>query len=40
MCVGILCLGVKHSLIHSHNFFRVFGGSVSVGFLLLEVDMW
>ena len=30
VCVGILFFGVKHSLIHSHNFFRVFGGSVSV----------
>ena len=25
------CFGVKHSLIHSRNFFRVFGESISVG---------
>ena len=31
MCVGILFVGVKHSSTNSHNFFRVFGGSVSVG---------
>ena len=28
---GSLLFFVQHSLIHSHKFFRVFGGSVSVG---------
>ena len=32
MCVlEFYFLGVKHSLIHPNNFFRVFGGSVIVG---------
>ena len=31
VCVGILFFGVKHTFTHSHNFFHVSGGSVSVG---------
>ena len=31
VCGGTLLLFVQHSLIHSHNFFCVSGGSVSVG---------
>ena len=30
-CGGTLLILVQHSLIHSHNFFHVLGGNVSVG---------
>ena len=31
VCGGTLLLFVQHSFIHSHNFFHVSGGSLSVG---------
>ena len=37
--VGTLLLFVQHSLIHSHNCFRVYGGSVLFLFLGIDIQL-